>query len=349
MEYNVFPSVYEAQERGKEDSYKKQKTKQMEQSVQEKTKEYGKKSSRVKRYEKTFGSYLSAFCTGVGVAYFVISILTVIGLAIYYILTLGGLEGYVKILACVGGVIGGAVVGAIAGAIAGVVGGAFHGFVFGVVFSPIGFPIYRVVCNKKQKKAVIKLQEIEREKSEAIERIKESISAEIAKHSGETEHRITQYTEEFEQEAQRKSVNFANSELAKEVIQWLADGFLKTVKAADRASHIEKIVVPFRFNVEKGEISCNIGKYNFKEHRCEQLQDILSQAALARAIASQVQLNIIMQFDKDISGTEYKIDIAYDYYGHLESNPFSSYQTEYVLVNLVYAASNGNYKPEQKW
>ena len=55
---------------------------------------------------------------------------------------------------------------------------------------------------------------------------------------------IANYRAEFESEAQRMSVRYAESALATEVINWMTDGFSRTIDATDRRSHIEKINVP---------------------------------------------------------------------------------------------------------
>ncbi len=224
-----------------------------------------------------------------------------------------------------------------------------YGAILGAVLIPICYPIYLVICKVMNKKADEHNFSLDSIANNEISKIEHNAKTTINELNKKAKQEISEYTCLFEKEAQKLSVNFANSTLAKEVIEWLATGFLKTVKAANRASHIEKIVVPFDFHVEKGEIRCNIGRYNFEEHRCERLQNVLAQTALARAIASQVQLNMIMQYDKDTSGTEYKIDITYKYPEQVKSSYYSSQPGDYVSAHLVYTASNGNYKPIQKW
>ena len=331
MEYKIFPSVYEAQERKKEAEYECQRNNQLNDLVAKKEKEYEVKEKKLKKkvIDKRFRTYLLSMVPVV----IIISIAIVIILRIMDIIDNDLLFSLLLTIgiACIPQIC------------------VFACFPFAILLYPIAYPIFRGICNRKMKKAELKYQELEKEKERALKHIRKPILNEMAQHQQATDLRIARYTEGFEEEAQKLSVNFANSTLAKEVIQWLADGFLKTVKAADRASHIEKIVVPFYFTVKKGEIRCNIGKYNFEEHRCEELQDILTQAALARAIASQVQLNIIMQYDKDASGAEYKIDITYSYPVPVKYNSSYLKTEDYVSVNLVYAASNGNYKPVQKW
>ena len=133
------------------------------------------------------------------------------------------------------------------------------------------------------------------------------------------------------------SVRYSESKLATEVIDWMSKGFSKTIDASDRRSHIEKINVPFSFKVYPDKISCPLGTYDFEIKRCANLNSPLEQTALARAIASSIQLNITMKYPKDASGTDFVLDIAY------------AYSENYVSISIIYTAPNGNYKPVKQW
>lgn len=145
------------------------------------------------------------------------------------------------------------------------------------------------------------------------------------------------YVKNFELTAQQESVKFAESRLAKEVIEWMTDGFSKTIDATDRRSHIERINVPFAFNVYTNKITCNLGTYDFEIKRCSNLTSPIEQTALARAIASAIQLNIVMKYPQDESGTSISINIDYNY------------STECPTTTVTYVAPNGNYRAVEKW
>ena len=148
---------------------------------------------------------------------------------------------------------------------------------------------------------------------------------------------IAEYTAKFESMAQTMSVQYADSELAQEVIDWMSDGFCRTINSVSRASHIEQINVPFVFHVYSDKIDCNLGLYDFNVKRCANLESPLQQAALARAIASAIQLNVTMHFPQDPSGTDFMLNLDYD---------FSS---NYVSARITYIAPNGNYRAVQQW
>lgn len=146
-----------------------------------------------------------------------------------------------------------------------------------------------------------------------------------------------EYTRQFESNAQAMSVQFAESELAKEVIEWMTAGFCRTIDCVDRGSHVEQITVPFAFNVFYNKITCNLGTYDFNLKRCRNLNSPLEQTALARAIVSAIQLNIMMKYPKDASGTDISIKIGY------------SYTKEYPATTITYVAPNGNYQAVKEW
>lgn len=148
---------------------------------------------------------------------------------------------------------------------------------------------------------------------------------------------IAAYRKKFFADAQSMSVRYAESKLAVEVINWISEGFARHVESADRASHIQQVVVPFTFNVYPNKISCVLGTYDFEIKRCATLTSPLQQAALARAIGTAVQLNTTMKYPKDPSGTAMTIKTSY------------KFAENYVCVELNYTAPNGNYRSVRSW
>lgn len=151
------------------------------------------------------------------------------------------------------------------------------------------------------------------------------------------DNEIASYRDEFEAAAQRMSVEYAESALAIDIINWMTEGFSRTIDTTDRRSHIEKINVPFSFNVYKNKIMCNLGTYDFEIMRCANLTSALEQTAIARAIASAVQLNITMKYAKDVSGTAYVLNVFY------------TYTEDHVSASIIYTAPNGDYRAVQSW
>ncbi len=331
MEYTLLPSFYEAKiKKETEDFENAQKTK-ISSNASRIDKEYSDKIAKIQSHkDKSFDAYMFLIFVIGGFLWLVLLVAVVV---VEMIQSPASFFNSILVL--------------VFGAILGFIGSA----ILSIVICPIGYPIYRCICNKIDNKNENKKFFLEKERQNALSNMEKPILGLIEQHERECFKKINEYREVFEKEAQTLSVKYANSELAHEVIEWLSGGFIRTVRAVNRASHIESIRVPFEYYVEKHEIRCNIGKYNFEEHRCERLESVLEQTALARAIASQIQLKMIMNYDKDESGTEYKIEIKYSYPQPITSSSYSYRveQPDYVTVDLVYTAINGNYKAVQKW
>lgn len=166
---------------------------------------------------------------------------------------------------------------------------------------------------------------------------RDRLQAEIADINAEATREKQQYLAQFKHNTQVMSVRFAESELGKEVVAWMCDGFCRTVNAADRRSHIERIEVTFPFQVYGDRISCQLGTYDFEEQRCKKLNDPLELAALTRAIATSMQVNMTMKYPQDASGTNMQIQIKY------------TYTNNCAKAAVTYVAPNGNYKPVRGW
>lgn len=193
----------------------------------------------------------------------------------------------------------------------------------------IGSAIYssRKASVERNDQEIKDLQDQERENADKrISEIKDNANREYR-----------EYFRQFEAQAQTDSVRFAESELAVKVIDWISGGYIRTIEAADRRSHIASITVPFIFNVYRNKITCNLGEFNFELERCKNLSDPLEQTALARAIASSIQVNVAMKYPADPSGTDYVLNTSYEYF------------SDHVAVTLMYTAPNGYFKAVQGW
>ncbi len=153
----------------------------------------------------------------------------------------------------------------------------------------------------------------------------------------ECDDECRRYTEAFEKSAQEMSVQYAASSLAQSVISWMTSGFYRAIDAADRRPHIDIINVPFVFDVYVNKITCNLGTFDFELQRCRNLNSPLEQAALARAIASSIQLNVVKKYPQDVTGSSVDVSISF------------SYAQDRPIVTVSYVAQNLNYKPVADW
>lgn len=210
---------------------------------------------------------------------------------------------------------------------------AIGGWILGGIVGKISHSSYEKDKQNKEESTRNRNQDTA-SKISALERERSEKKSEIDR---EANLEYTRYLRGFESEAKTESVRFAESELAVRVINWISEGYIRTIESTDRRSHIERIIVPFIFNVYRDKITCNLGEFNFEIERCRNLDNPLEQAALARAIAASIQVNITMKFPQDPSGTNIKIDVSHDYL------------TDHVSTTMNYTAPNGNYQAVKGW
>lgn len=218
--------------------------------------------------------------------------------------------------------------------------GVCVGFLFMIWGAILGYfiadTIYGYLLNKYKKRC----SELEQE---AKEKFEPECEQNIEKLKKEYENKYSDYVKSFELHIQDESVKLADSNLTIEVIDWITDGFSKTIDAADRSPHIKQIDVPFIFNIYKNKITCNLGTYDFEIKRCNELKDDAQKIALSRAIASAIQFNITMKYPKDVSGTDITVKTAYKY------NYTSSHYEDYATAEISYTAVNGEYQIAKEW
>lgn len=152
----------------------------------------------------------------------------------------------------------------------------------------------------------------------------------------ESKEKYLQYVSGFENTAQKMSVEYVDSDLCNEVIEWMTKGFVRSIASTDRSYHIQSVNIPFSYCVFFNKITCNLGTYDFEIKRFKNLESPLEQTALAKAIAVGIQFHITLKYPKDESGTDVITNIKY------------SYGKDYVQVVIVYSAINGNYRLERE-
>ena len=84
-------------------------------------------------------------------------------------------------------------------------------------------------------------------------------------------------------------------------------------------------------------------EYNFEIERCKNLTLPIEQTAVARAIVSEIQINIMTKYSEDPSGTTPFIN------SYLEYKKDNYYNKKYTQAIFIYTAPNGNYKEVKDW
>ena len=220
------------------------------------------------------------------------------------------------------------------------------GLLFGIFGVFPGYLLGTYLDDKREKQYKEQMKEW---KSEAKTKAKAEYDQRIEEINIEYAKKYDEYVRLFELEAQNESVRYAESTLAKEVINWMTEGFIKVIDSADRRPHIQEIDIPFIFKVYTDKITCNLGEYDFEINRCRSLETPIEQTSLARAIASSIQLNLIMKYPVDQSGTPVKVNIECEYKQHTEYKNGDTLIREFPEIKMNYIAHNGDYRAVESW
>lgn len=219
----------------------------------------------------------------------------------------------------------------------------YGGMVTGVIFWVISFLAAmsnqsglsrtneeNTVLLSKKKRELQEIQDKIQQEEQRIKQISANLKAESIKLAKE-------YSALFEKSVMKRSQEMTQSESAKKIIPWVSNGFSRTINASDRAKHIQKISVPFDIQVYSERIVCNIGEFDYKTECHKILKTNIDQTAVARVIATAVQIEMTMKYPKDASGTVPVIDTSYQG------------QSNFALAKLCYHAKNGNFVEAQDW
>lgn len=150
------------------------------------------------------------------------------------------------------------------------------------------------------------------------------------------------YINGFNQQVKTASVQFSNSIQANSVANYLSKTFNEIIDTADRSAYIERIEASFQFIVYKScikyfDIKNECQTIDFNKNRLNDLNGPVDQAALARVVSNNLQVNTNMAYPHDSSGTAIVIDVK------------ENYTAEAVVMILTYIAPNGYYRASQKW
>ena len=352
MYYSISPQEFISQQKGRAAAYERQQRQQLEQSINDIKENYDDKKRSVKFYDKGYGIYFKGTMEIVEKAWFIIAL---IGCAIagalygYEFAPLLGQTGTMQYVVLLVAAVAGAIIGYIFRSVIKFFGRYIYGAPVALILTPIAYPIFRSVMDKRNQESNDMLTNLETNKQNEITELQKQIYGEIDQYRRQIESEIQEYQEGFDLEAERRSEDFAHSELAGEIIAWLVEEFTKDINEANRAAHIERINVAFNFKVAENEIVSPYSTYSFEEHRCENLPNLVSQSGLAIAIAKNMISAVEREYHMDASGKPYTIEATHRYDSTKMAGNDGTIKRNFVCAELIYSAENGNYQPIKKW
>ena len=165
----------------------------------------------------------------------------------------------------------------------------------------------------------------------------------------EMQEKVDAYRLSFAEEVRKQSLRFANSKLIDTIIDnWAAPCFSELIDEADRSAQIEKIMLcaslsvhtdRIRFSgaregIDKSDVT---SEFHFETHRCRELTSPLEQAAICHALASKLQVALMLKYPQDPSGSVPELTMS-------ESDTETA-----AVVNFVYRAANLDYQAIEEW
>ena len=218
---------------------------------------------------------------------------------------------------------------ALIGVLVGTVGRMIVGEVVGTLFFFIIYPLYRLICNKRAERRIM------RRKAE-IGEIRDKLNLAAEKFKERKLSDLDAYRRGFEEEVARLSEVFAGSGNTLRVGDMIADHILERIKNEPRPSCLEQIVIRIDISVLAGGVEYDGLFYDFAEHRCQPLEGPHQQCALLMALCRYVAKRVAAEYKKDQSGTQYKLKCSYSIY-------------QQASAHVDYTCRNGWYVPARAW
>lgn len=146
-----------------------------------------------------------------------------------------------------------------------------------------------------------------------------------------------EFNEGFEKEVSYKIEDFPQPPISQLWIQKFAGEFNYKISSADRSSGIEKIEIPFAMLTCAEELYSVKNKYLIMKEMFRPLEGFAEQTALARSVASAVQVEVMMLLASNPLDAQY--DISMD----------ETYEGNAAVITLIYRAKNDRFQEMRNW
>lgn len=141
----------------------------------------------------------------------------------------------------------------------------------------------------------------------------------------------------FEKEVSYKIEDFPQPPISQSWVQKFAKEFKYKISSADRGNGIEKIEISFTMRIYAEELFSEQNKYMIMKEMFRPLEGFAEQTALARSVASAVQVEVMMLLASNPSDSQY--DISMD----------ETYEGKAAVITLIYRAKNDHFQEMRSW
>ena len=194
----------------------------------------------------------------------------------------------------------------------GIIMGIFGGIVSAVIIVGVLFGIASVIDGISTNKRRKKINQI----NEKFEYDVVDVKKKKADISNEYRNKILEYKKEFYEESDKRTPKFVGNAVTDEIIQWMAAVIINDINTANRGPQISSVQKVLNFKVTEDEVATSFGNYIFIQHRISNLVDAAETMALAKAIGTGLQTEIMAQFPMDPMGTPARVNASYTDDGH---------------------------------
>lgn len=123
--------------------------------------------------------------------------------------------------------------------------------------------------------------------------------------------KISNYKRDFYAESDKRTFKFAGNPATDEIIHWMAEVINKEIAMENRGPQVSRVEKVLNFKVTEDKVATDFGNYVFIDHRISNLADAAETMALAKAIGTGLQAEIMTEFPTDPMGTPVRVNAAY--------------------------------------
>lgn len=195
------------------------------------------------------------------------------------------------------------------GIIMGIFGGIVSAVIVGGIIAGLGMLVEEKLVNKVRRKQVNQINEKFDYDVVDVKKKKTDIS-------NEYRNKIFEYKKEFYEESDKRTSKFIGNSVTDEIIQWMAAVIINDISTANRGPQISSVQKVLNFRVTEDKVTTSFGNYVFAEHRISNLADAAEAMALAKAVGTGLQTEVMAQFPMDPMGTPVRVNASYTDDGH---------------------------------
>lgn len=159
----------------------------------------------------------------------------------------------------------------------------------------------------------------------------------VKKIQDEVDYECREFVEGFEKEVSYKIEDFPQPPISQSWIQKFAKEFGRKILSANRSSGIEKIEISFVMRTYAEELCSEQNKYLIMKEMFRPLEGFAEQTALARSVASAVQVEVMTLLASNQPDSQY--DISAD----------ETYEGKATVITLIYRAKNDHFQEMRSW